>query len=149
MSLHLGFRPVLVVSSADKARDNLSCVSTAPYGFYWREPRRILVHELMTAKRVGDIFGEMQRFGVEFNLADYFPGMGWVNRINGVDRRIAESRRDLEGVFERVIGEHRDWAAADSGERDIIDVLLRVQKESQLTDDQLKTMLLVNSFLYL
>ncbi|XP_042012932.1 cytochrome P450 71A9-like [Salvia splendens] len=218
MCLHLGFRPVLVVSSADKARDifrnhdlafsgrpalyaftkicyNLSCVSTAPYGAYWREARRILVNELMTAKRVGsfghirteevgrmidsisgavdlsaavfdmsnrfvtravfgaaggagdgrsfrEIFGELQRLGVEFNLADYFPGMGWVNRINGVDRRIAESRRDLEGVFERVIGEHRDRTAADSGEGDIVDVLLRVQKESQLTDDQLKAMLL-------
>ncbi|XP_047957161.1 cytochrome P450 71A9-like [Salvia hispanica] len=225
MFLHLGFSPVLVVSSADKARDifrnhdlafsgrpalyafdkvcyNLSCVSTAPYGAYWREARRILVLELMTAKRVGsfrriraeevgrmidfisgaapdpvdlsaavfdmsnsivrraafgaagggggagegrsikEILGETQRLGVEFNLADYFPGMGWVNRVNGVDRRIAENRRDLEGVFERVIGEHRDRTGADSGEGDIIDVLLRVQKESQLTDDQLKAILL-------
>ena len=94
-----------------------------------------------------EIFGELQKLGVEFNLADYFPGLGWVNRVNGVDRRIAENRRDLEGFFERVIGEHRDRTAADSGEGDIIDVLLRVQKESQLTDDQLKAILLVILFL--
>ncbi|XP_047976792.1 cytochrome P450 71A9-like [Salvia hispanica] len=219
MFLHLGFSPVLVISSAQKARDifrnhdlafsgrpalyaldkicyNLSCVSTAPYGPYWREARRILVLELMTAKRVEsfrhiraeevarmvdfisgtapapvdlgsavfamskniisraafgaaakgrsfeEIFHETQRIFAEFNPSDYFPGLGWVNRVNGVDRRIAENRRDLEGFFERVIGEHRDRTAADSGEGDIIDVLLRVQKESQLTDDQLKAILL-------
>ncbi|XP_042011686.1 cytochrome P450 71A9-like [Salvia splendens] len=221
MYLHLGFSPVLVVSSADKARDifkhhdlafsgrpalyafdkicyNLSCVSTAPYGAYWREARRIVVLELMTAKRVDsfrhiraeevarmidfisgaapdpvdlsaavfdmsnsvvtraafgaagggggksfkEIFGETQRLAAGFNLADYFPGLGWVNRVNGVDKRIAENRRDLEGFFERVIGEHRDRMVEDSGEVDIIDVLLRVQKESELTDDQLKAVLL-------
>ncbi|KAL1542029.1 cytochrome P450 71A9-like [Salvia divinorum] len=224
MFLQLGFSPVLVISSAEKARDifrnhdlafsgrpalyafekicyNLSCVSTAPYGAYWREARRILVLELMTAKRVEsfrhiraeevgrmidfisgaapdpvdlgsaafamakniisraafgvaggggagkgrsfeEIFHEAQRLFSEFNLSDYFPGLRWVNRINGMDRRFAENRRDLEEFFERVIGEHRDRTAADSGEGDIIDVLLRVQKESELTDDQLKAMLL-------
>ncbi|KAG6404319.1 hypothetical protein SASPL_136565 [Salvia splendens] len=225
MFLNLGFSPVLVISSAEKARDifrnhdlafsgrpalyaldkicyNLSCVSTAPYGAYWREARRILVLELMTAKRVDsfhhiraeevgrivdfisgaapdpvdlgsavfamskniisraafgeasgageakgrsfeEIFHETQSIFAEFNPSDYFPGLSWVNRVNGVDRRIAENRRDLEGFFERVIGEHRDRTPADSGEGDIIDVLLRVQKESQLSDDQLKAILLV------
>ncbi|KAL1542025.1 cytochrome P450 71A9-like [Salvia divinorum] len=93
-------------------------------------------------KSFKEILFETQCLVGEFNVADYYPGMGWVNRINGVDRRIAESRRDLEGFFERVIGEHRDRTAADSGEGDIIDVLLRVQKESELTDDQLKAILL-------
>ncbi|KAL1542026.1 cytochrome P450 71A9-like [Salvia divinorum] len=224
MFLQLGFTPVLVVSSANKARDifknhdlafsgrpalyafaktcyNLSCVSTASYGAYWREARRIMVLEVMTAKRVEsfrhiraeevgrmidfisgtapdpvdlssavfamsnnvvsraafgvsggggagkgrsfkEIFGEAQSLAGEFNVADYFPGLGWVNRVNGVDRRLAENFRDLDGFFERVIGEHRDQAAEDSGEGDIIDGLLRVQKESELTDDQLKAVLL-------
>ncbi|KAL1542030.1 cytochrome P450 71A9-like [Salvia divinorum] len=225
MFLHLGFRPALVVSSADKARDifkhhdlafsgrpdlyvlgkicyNFSCVSSAPYGAYWREARRIVVLELMTPKRVDsfrhiraeevgrmvdfisgtapdpvdlssavfamsnsivsraafgaasggggagkgrsykEIFREAQNFLGEFNAADYFPGLRWINKINGVDRRIADNFRDLDGFFERVIGEHRDRAALDSGEGDIIDVLLRVQKESELTDDQLKAVLL-------
>ncbi|XP_047977853.1 cytochrome P450 71A9-like [Salvia hispanica] len=222
MFLHLGFTPALVVSSAEKARDifknhdlafsgrpalysfdkvcyNHSCVSTAPYGAYWREARRIEVLELMTGKRVQsfrhiraeevgrmidsilgtapdpvdlssavfamsnnvisraafgagngngngksfrEIISETQSLAVGFNLADYFPGLGWVNRVNGVDKRIAENRRDLERVFERVIGEHRDRTAEDSGEGDIIGVLLRVQKESDLTDDQLKAILM-------
>ncbi|KAL1542028.1 cytochrome P450 71A9-like [Salvia divinorum] len=224
MFLQLGFTPVLVVSSADKARDifkhhdlafsgrpalyafaktcyNLSCVSSAPYGAYWREGRRIMVLELMTAKRVEsfrhiraeevgqmidfisgtapdpvdlssvvfdmsktivsraafgvtggggagkgksfkEIFCATQSLAVEFNVADYFPGLGWVNRVNGVDRRLAENFRDLDGFLERVIGEHRDRAAEDSGEGDLIDALLRVQKESELTEDQLKAVLL-------
>lgn len=229
MFLQLGFVPTLVVSSADKARDifknhdlafsgrpslyafkklcyNLSCVSTAPYGDYWREARRILVVELMTAKRVEsfrhirveevgrmierisgtapnpvdlssavfamsnnvvsraafgsidgvvggsgqgrsfqELFHEAQSLAGEFNVSDFFPGLGWINRINGVDRRIGEYLQHLDMFLEKVIGEHRDRTVSDSDGEDIIDVLLRVQKDSTLTDDQLKGVLLVNS----
>lgn len=75
MLLQLGFVPTLVVSSADRAREifkshdlafsgrpslyasrkfsyDLASISFAPYGEYWREIRKVLVLELMTAKRV-------------------------------------------------------------------------------------------------
>nr|AJD25151.1 cytochrome P450 CYP71AH15 [Salvia miltiorrhiza] len=223
MFLQLGSVPTLVVSSADKARDifknhdlafsgrpsslyamkkmcyNLSCVSAAPYGDYWREARRIVVLELMTAKRVEsfrhirveevgclierisragpdpvdlssavfamsnnvvsraafgetdvkgmgrsfqEIFHETQSLAVEFNVADYFAGLDWINGINGVDRRIGDNFRDMDVFFEGVIGEHRDRRVLDSDKEDIIDVLLRVQEDSELTDDQIKAILL-------
>ncbi|KAL8465619.1 hypothetical protein ACS0TY_034921 [Phlomoides rotata] len=75
MFMQLGFVPTLIVSSPDRAREilknhdltfsgrppikafkkityNFSSMSTAPYGDYWREVRKIVVLELMTAKRV-------------------------------------------------------------------------------------------------
>ncbi|KAG6635049.1 hypothetical protein I3843_11G015100 [Carya illinoinensis] len=75
MFLQLGFIPTIIVSSADMAREifkthdrvfsgrpvlyaakslsyNLSAVSFAPYGNYWREVRKIVILELLSAKRV-------------------------------------------------------------------------------------------------
>lgn len=229
MFLQLGTVPALVVSSADRARQifknhdlvfsgrpplyairkisyNFSSVSTAPYGDFWREARKILVLELMTAKRVEsfrhvradevgrmieririassvpvdlsslvfalsnnivsraafgaandvvegrsfqEVFHETQHLSGEFNVADYFPGLAWINRMNGVDRRIDENSRDLDGFFNKVIQDHRHRTVADHSENeDIIDVLLRVQKDSsqtiRLTDEHVKGVLLVS-----
>ncbi|KAL0355576.1 UNVERIFIED_CONTAM: cytochrome [Sesamum radiatum] len=173
MFLQLGSVPALVVSSPDMAREifknhdlvfsgrpalyaakrftyNLSSISLAPYGGYWREVRKILVLGLLTAKRVesfgrlrvqevalameriknkapnvvdlssmmfslsnnvvcraafgkmnpGDvrnssrfqeILDETQHLTGEFNIADYFPWMGWINKFNGVDRRLEKN----------------------------------------------------------
>lgn len=75
MSLQLGFVPTLVVSSADMASEifkshdivfssrpvlyaakrfsyNCSNVSFAPYSEYWKEVRKLVVSELLSAKRV-------------------------------------------------------------------------------------------------
>ncbi|KAM4115381.1 hypothetical protein ACJW30_04G145500 [Castanea mollissima] len=75
MFLQLGSIPTLVISSADMAREiykthglvfsgrpalyaakklsyNLSALTFAPYGEYWREVRKIVILELLSAKRV-------------------------------------------------------------------------------------------------
>ncbi|KAH6770566.1 hypothetical protein C2S52_015369 [Perilla frutescens var. hirtella] len=230
MFLQLGSVPALVVSSADTAREifknhdlafsgrpvlypmikiayNLSSLSTAPYGDYWREARKILVLELMAPKRVESfrdiraeevarmidrvastttaaaptpvnlssvvfalsnsvvsraafgataadavcddfrrIFGETQHLSGELRVADYFPRLGWINKINGVDRRIEENFSELDRFYDRVIDEHRDRTVSDSDSEDIIDVLLRLQKDSgqtiRITNQQLKGLLL-------
>ncbi|KAL0318605.1 UNVERIFIED_CONTAM: cytochrome [Sesamum angustifolium] len=187
MFLQLGSVPALVVSSPDVAREifknhdlvfsgraplyaakrftyNLSSISLAPYGEYWREVRKILVLELMTVKRVEsfgqvrvqevalameritnnapnvvdlssvifslsnnvvcrvafglmnpsdvrnssrfqEILNEAQHLMGEFNVADYFPWMGWVNKFNGVDRRLEKNFRELDRFFDQVIEE--------------------------------------------
>ncbi|KAL0341615.1 UNVERIFIED_CONTAM: cytochrome [Sesamum calycinum] len=228
MFLQLGSVPALVVSSPDVAREifknhdlifsgrpplytakrftyNLSSISLAPYGEYWREVRKILVLELMTVKRVEsfgqvrvqevalameritnnapnvvdlsslmfslsnnvvcrvafsmmnpsdvrnssrfqEILAEAQHLMGEFNVADYFPWMGWVNKFNGVDRRLEKNFRDLDRFFDQVIEEHLDPKRPESDNEDIIDVLLRIQKDPNqainLSDEQLKGVLI-------
>ncbi|KAL0417254.1 UNVERIFIED_CONTAM: cytochrome [Sesamum latifolium] len=229
MFLQLGSVPALVVSSPDMAREifknhdlvfsgrpplyaakrftyNLSSISLAPYGEYWRQVRKILVLELMTAKRVEsfgqvrvqevaltmerissnapkvvdlsslmfslsnnvvcrvafgkmnpsdvrnnsrfqEILGEAQHLMGEFNIADYFPWMGWVNKINRVDRRLEKNFWDIDKFFDQVIEEHLDpIMRPESDSEDIIDVLLRIQKDTNqtinLSDEQLKGVLM-------
>ncbi|PIN27047.1 Cytochrome P450 CYP2 subfamily [Handroanthus impetiginosus] len=228
MFLQLGSVPTIVVSSPNMAQEifknhdlifsgrpplyavkrityDLSNISFAPYGDYWREVRKILVLELMTVKRVQSFEniraeelalmidrikssgrnpvdlsslafslsnnvvsrvafgtanyidrGENNRFqeilhGIqqlvgEFNLADYFPGMAWINKFNGVDKRLKKYFGDLDRFFDKVIEEHVDQRSSKSDEEDIIDVLLRIQKDPfetiQLKNEQLKGVLL-------
>ncbi|PIN27046.1 Cytochrome P450 CYP2 subfamily [Handroanthus impetiginosus] len=228
MFLQLGSVPTLVVSSPNMAQEifknhdlifsgrpslyvikrltyDLSSISFAPYGDYWREVRKIVVLELMTVKRVQsfaniraeevalmidritssgrnpvdlsslafslsnnivcrvafgstncidraesnrfqEILHEIQQLEGEFNLADYFPGMDWINKFNGVDRRLKKYFEDLDRFFDKVIEEHVDPRRSKSDEEDIIDVLLQIQKDPfqtiKLKDEQLKGVLM-------
>ncbi|KAI3454388.1 hypothetical protein Pfo_011051 [Paulownia fortunei] len=226
--LQLGLVPTLVVSSPDRAREifknhdlvfsgrpplyalkrfsyDFSSITVAPYGEYWRELRKIVVLELMIAKRVQsfgnirveevalmvdriastapnpvdlsslafslsnnvvcraafgtmnpvdhgksskfqEILHETQHLVGEFNVADYFPGLAWINKFNGVDKRLNKNFRDLDGFFDKVIQQHVDPMRPNSDGEDIVDVLLRIQKDSNQTiplkDEQLKGVIL-------
>ncbi|KAL8041860.1 hypothetical protein ABFX02_09G011700 [Erythranthe guttata] len=236
MFLQLGFVPTIVISSADVAREifkshdlvfsgrpslygakkisyDFRSLSLAPYGEYWREIRKLVVLELMTAKRVQsfgdirvdevalmmdritysqksknlvdlsslaflltnnvvcraalgttgsvdengngsvfqDVLGETQHLVGEFNIADYFPGMAWVNRFNGVDKRLEKNFQALDRFLDRVIQEHLDPVRVKPDDEDIIDVLLRIQKDPHhtwmaLNHEHIKAVLLVDIF---
>ncbi|KAL8465618.1 hypothetical protein ACS0TY_034920 [Phlomoides rotata] len=94
-----------------------------------------------------EVVDQIQLSLTEFNVGDYFPGMDWINRFNGVDKRIRKNMRELDRFFDKAIEEHRgSRLRSDSDIEDIIDVLLRVQKDPQeairLTDEHLKGVLI-------
>ena len=233
MFLQLGSIPALVISSADIAREifkthdrvfsgrpvlyatkkltyNLSAVSFAPYGEYWREVRKIATLELFSAKRVQSFqavrdeevalmldsiavssgpvnlseltlllannivcrvaFGKKYDCGEDkskksrlhetlretqelfggFCIADFFPWMGWLNKFNGFETRLEKNFRELDESFEEVIAEHLDPRRPEPEREDLVDVLLRVQKDSNqaiaLGSDHIKGVLSVCSF---
>ncbi|KAL7138867.1 hypothetical protein ABFS83_09G011300 [Erythranthe nasuta] len=236
MFLQLGFVPTIIISSADVAREvvkshdlvfsgrpslygakkisyDFRSISFAPYGEYWREIRKLVVLELMTAKRVQsfgnirvdevaqmmdriissqknknlvdlsslafllsnnvvcrvalgttgsvdengngsvfqDVLGETQHLVGEFNIADYFPGLAWVNRFNGVDKRLEKNFQALDRFLDRVIQEHLDPVRIKPDVEDIIDVLLGIQKDPRhtwmaLSHEHIKGVLLVDIF---
>ncbi|KAL7098373.1 hypothetical protein ACP275_09G013500 [Erythranthe tilingii] len=236
MFLQLGFVPTIVISSANVAREifkshdlvfsgrpslygakkisyDFRSISFAPYGEYWREIRKLVVLELMTAKRVQsfgnirvdevaqmmdriissrknknlvdlsslafllsnnvvcrvalgttgsvdengngsvfqDVLGETQHLVGEFNVADYFPGLAWVNRFNGVDKRLEKNFQALDRFLDRVIQEHLDPVRIKPDVEDIIDVLLGIQKDPRhtwmaLNHEHIKGVLLVDIF---
>ncbi|XP_073064023.1 strychnine-11-hydroxylase-like [Primulina eburnea] len=167
-------------------------VSSAPYGEYWREARKVVVLELLTIKRVQsfqkivdqelalminkvthtkspvdlsatifslinniirrvafgtrsdldhgksdeisakfqEIFLETQHLLGEFNIADYFPSMAWINKFNGVDKRIGKNLEDFDMFFDKVMEEHLVSKRAKSDYEDIVDVLLEIKMDT-------------------
>ncbi|KAG8378730.1 hypothetical protein BUALT_Bualt07G0015600 [Buddleja alternifolia] len=149
---------------------NFSSLSVAPFGEYWREVKKIVVLELMTTKRVQifgvqevalmidrfksavhhgksdgefqEILNEIQHLVGEFNIADCFPRMAWLNKFNGVERKLDKNFRDLDEFLDKVINEHVDAKRTERDHEDLIDVLLRIQKDPDqtftLNNEQLK-----------
>ncbi|XP_026394284.1 cytochrome P450 71B10-like [Papaver somniferum] len=232
MLLHLGSVPTLVISSAEAAEEvlrtndlefcsrprsvgpkrlsyNFLDIAFAPYGEYWREIRKVCVHELFSAKRVQS-FGALRAqevaamihsisestisvtpvdivqktlsltdqiickvaFGMSYELGsgrfqeivyeaidmlggftatDFFPGVGWIiDRLTGMHGRLEKSFHDLDTFYQKIIDEHLDPQRMISGHEDIIDVLLKLEKDRRssirLTKDHIKAVLM-NLFL--
>ncbi|CAH9129140.1 unnamed protein product [Cuscuta epithymum] len=78
------------------------------------------------------ILHETQQLLGEPNLADFFPGLSWVNKVNGVDSRIEKNFKELDSFFNEVLEEH-SIKSSDEEEEDFVDSLLRIQEEDYQT----------------
>ncbi|XP_048230353.1 cytochrome P450 71B36 [Ricinus communis] len=233
MLLHFGGVPAVVISSAEAAEEvlknhDLSCCSRpslvgarrlsynyldlafSPYGDYWREIRKICVHELFSIKRVQSFqfirdeevaalidsisqsssaatpvdltekffsltanitfrlaFGtsfeatdlEKDRFknlldDVEallgsFSANEYFQHVGWIiDRFTGYYAKTENVFHKLDTFFQQIIDDHLKPGKMDKELEDIVDVLLRLEREQtevgsvQLTKDHIKAVLM-------
>ncbi|PRQ17170.1 putative premnaspirodiene oxygenase [Rosa chinensis] len=226
MFLQLGSRSTLVVSSAEMTREVFkthdlifsgrpeflyvakrlsydSSVSFSPIGKYWREVRKIVILELLSAKRiqmfrsvrdeeVGHMIDDIAHtsnglinlnelthflsnrvlcrsaFGKKYDgaggvisknrifelleeamnllggfcISDFLPWMGWLNKFNGLEKRVDKCFKGLDSFYDKVIEEHLDPKRPTPEHEDLVDVLLRVQKDPSqaiaLTNDQIK-----------
>ena len=234
MILQLG-APTVVVSSAEAAREflkthDIDCCSRpplvglgkfsynhqdiafAPYGDYWREVRKICVHEVFSTKRVQSFqfireeevallidsivqssssgspidlterlmsltaniicriafgksfqasefgdgrFQEVVREAMAllggFTAADFFPYVGRiVDRLTGLHGRLERSFLEMDGFYQRVIEDHLNPGRVKEEHEDIIDVLLKIERERsesgavQFTKDSAKAILMVS-----
>lgn len=106
------------------------------------------------------VLTETQALLAGFCVGDFFPGWEWVNLISGTKKRLLKNLEDLRLVCDEIINEHLrmkkksddiDGGGDDhqtAGKEDFVDVLLRIQKRTDLevpiTDDNLKALVLVN-----
>ncbi|KAL6874094.1 hypothetical protein ACP4OV_014176 [Aristida adscensionis] len=69
-----------------------------------------------------------------FSLADVFPSSRLARALSGAARRTEAHRRAMAGLIDGVIEEHRERRAAGAGndDEDLLDVLLRVQRDGGL-----------------
>ncbi|XP_077238980.1 cytochrome P450 71B35-like [Tasmannia lanceolata] len=218
MHLQLGRVPTLVVSSARMAKEvlkshdhefcnkpafasqqklsyNFLDMAFAPYGYNWKEMRKICVLELLSPKRVQS-FGLVREEEIEkmiqcisqssssdpvnlsavlpsltnsiicktafgksserilrvledgmtlltgFMVADFLPWMWWIDVVTGQQAKIEKNFMDLDTFFEQAIEEHLDHKRERLDQEDLIDVLLRVQKDLHLTKDHVKGVLM-------
>ncbi|CAN1245193.1 CYP71CB1, partial [Linum grandiflorum] len=150
MLLHLGSFPTLVVSSVDAAQEILMAHdlvfsnrpysgimnrllynSRAPYGEYWRQLRSVCVLHLLNQRRVGS-FRSIREQEARLLVAKIEDRIG--NRFD-LSEMLAEITYDV------VWSEDDD----DGDDKDLVDVLLQIQRESSdssIDQDTIKAIVL-------
>ncbi|KAL8465634.1 hypothetical protein ACS0TY_034928 [Phlomoides rotata] len=80
-----------------------------------------------------------------FNVGDYVPWLAWINKINGLDRKVEKIAKQFDEFLEVVIQEHRESKRDMFGDDlvlDIVDILLELQRENEgsspVEDDTIK-----------
>ncbi|GAB2289446.1 hypothetical protein Dimus_023755 [Dionaea muscipula] len=83
----------------------------------------------------------------EANVADFFPWLGWINKLNGFDGRLEKCFRELDRFYDELMEEHHRVRSIDSDHKDLVDVLLELQSDDSnqattLSNDQIKGILM-------
>ncbi|XP_010556204.1 PREDICTED: cytochrome P450 71B6-like [Tarenaya hassleriana] len=100
-------------------------------------------------ERFLEVFTEANRVIGKFAAEDIFPVVGWiVDRITGLDATRRKSFHDLDAFFQQTIDDHRKNRKSEEGREDLIDVLLKLQKQGtklgsrMITDKHIKAILM-------
>ncbi|CAK9316529.1 unnamed protein product [Citrullus colocynthis] len=87
-----------------------------------------------------------------FSTADFFPSFGWiVDRLSGVHGRLEKSFAELDAFFQQVVDDRIKFKPTSRSEENIVDVLLRMERDSSefdaliLTQDCIKALIMVIS----
>ncbi|XP_074591897.1 cytochrome P450 71A1-like [Curcuma longa] len=93
---------------------------------------------------VYDVLREAQEVVTSFFVADYFPLLGWVDVATGMKSRLRKSFLELDGIYQKFIDRHIDSKSRSGSENDedLMDVLIRLQKDGKLTEENLKGILM-------
>ncbi|KDP39256.1 hypothetical protein JCGZ_01013 [Jatropha curcas] len=80
---------------------------------------------------------EIIEVGGGFSIADLFPSIKLLNRINGMKSRVERLHQEADKILENIINEHRaSKARAKPGSKgeadDLVDVLLNIQEQGDL-----------------
>ncbi|KAK9203223.1 hypothetical protein WN943_013477 [Citrus x changshan-huyou] len=89
---------------------------------------------------------EMQAVVAESSIADFFPWMGWLDKFNGREARVMKIFRELDRFYdEEILQQHLDPRRPKPEHEDLVDVLVRIQKDSSqavaLSNEQIKSLL--------
>ncbi|KAJ4840316.1 hypothetical protein Tsubulata_036837 [Turnera subulata] len=97
--------------------------------------------------RFQELLKETQALFVSFYLSDYFPYMGWADKITGLVSRLEKNFKEFDAFYQEIIDEHLDPERPKPVQEDILDVLLQMLKDRsfkvQLTFDHIKAILMV------
>ncbi|KAM3327260.1 5-OH-xanthotoxin synthase [Capsicum chacoense] len=77
-----------------------------------------------------------------FLVSDYFPLLGWIDKLSGRISRLENNFKDLDEFYEGLVEQHLNSNRPKSMEGDIVDLLLKLKKEKStpidLTFDDIK-----------
>ncbi|CAD5168990.1 unnamed protein product [Musa acuminata subsp. malaccensis] len=81
-----------------------------------------------------------------FSLVDLFPSSSLVSLLSGMSLKLPRLHREMDAILSSIIQEHRERNSTEQVEEDLVDVLLKVQREGSLpfafTDVAVKAIIL-------
>ncbi|XP_023521706.1 cytochrome P450 71B26-like [Cucurbita pepo subsp. pepo] len=70
-----------------------------------------------------------------FSMTDFIPSFGWIiDRLNGVHGRLEKSFGEMDAFFQNVVDNRINFKESSKNEENIVDVLLRMERESSESD---------------
>ncbi|XP_038892726.1 cytochrome P450 71B37-like [Benincasa hispida] len=100
----------------------------------------------------GNFEGVIQRASAalgSFSASDFFPSFGWIiDRLTGVHGRLEKSFAELDAFLEHVVKDRDEFWTASQKEENIVDVLLRMERDGyefdgvKFTGDCIKALLM-------
>ncbi|TXG70884.1 hypothetical protein EZV62_005819 [Acer yangbiense] len=97
------------------------------------------------SSRFHALLQEIQAVLGSFFFSDYFPYMGWADKLTGMISRLEKTFKEFDKFYQKVIDEHLDSKRPQGEHEDILDVLLQIKKERDfkidLTWDNIKGVL--------
>ncbi|KDP30978.1 hypothetical protein JCGZ_11354 [Jatropha curcas] len=70
-----------------------------------------------------------------FSLGDYFPSMEFVHSLTGMKSKLINTFRRFDRFFDSVIAEHSNSEGKTEEKKDLVDVLLDIQKNGSSSSD--------------
>ncbi|XP_073124492.1 cytochrome P450 83B1-like [Henckelia pumila] len=80
-------------------------------------------------RKFGLVFKEAQKLSKAFCFGDYFPLLGWMDKLTGMISRLDKNVRDLDDFFQELIDDHLDPNRPDSMKGDILDLLIKLKQD--------------------
>ncbi|XP_059638211.1 5-OH-xanthotoxin synthase-like [Cornus florida] len=78
---------------------------------------------------------EAQAVLASFFVSDYFPFLGWVDKLNGMSSRADKIFKEMDLFYQEITDERMQEESSKSEQEDILDVLLQLQKVHSFTID--------------
>ncbi|KAH7838904.1 hypothetical protein Vadar_032469 [Vaccinium darrowii] len=94
-----------------------------------------------------NLLSDSQAVSANFYFSDYFPCLGWVDRLTGKLNQLDKTFKALDSFFQGLVDEHMtsDEKKTKFEQEDFIDVLLQLQKDGsspiKLTSNHIKALL--------
>ncbi|XP_057950668.1 cytochrome P450 71A1-like [Malania oleifera] len=90
-------------------------------------------YEEQGGRRSRDQVEEMGALFTTFNMSDFIPWLGWVNYVNGLNRRVEKLFREVDVFLDQIIDDH--MVRGSKEKVDFVDILLEIQKNSPDCED--------------
>ncbi|XVE94597.1 hypothetical protein REPUB_Repub02eG0022200 [Reevesia pubescens] len=92
-------------------------------------------NEGSTRSRFHGLIYETQAMFTSFFFSDYFPSIGWVDKLTGLLGRLEKNFKEFDAFYQELIEEHLDPKRPKPEVEDIIDVFLQIWKDRVVTVD--------------